>query len=201
MNKLNLKQLDEGIAAAIANATSLIREAELLLQNKYHARAYALAHIAREELAKVTMLYAAGLKLLAGKQVDWAKLQKRFRNHTSKLYSDVLHTYITNGIGGQNIPDNYLKIMLLGTTVRNEWKNDSLYVGLKDGSFKTPTEMIAERKALRTIEIAHFTLSDTNNYLVAAGKLSKRKPLNFDKILASLNYPKEMEVESGLEFV
>jgi hypothetical protein len=42
-NKLTLEQLDVGIAAAIANAESLIQEAAVLLQHGFHARAYTLA--------------------------------------------------------------------------------------------------------------------------------------------------------------
>jgi len=85
MSKLTLQQLDTGIEAAVANAASLIEEAELLFRSNFHARAYTLAHIAREELAKVTMFYAAGLRMLAGKAVDWKKLHKRLRDHNSKL--------------------------------------------------------------------------------------------------------------------
>lgn len=77
MSKLTLKQLDTGIAAAFSNAESLIEEAMVLLQSGFHARAYTLSHIAREELAKITMFYTTGLRILAGKPVDWKKLYRR----------------------------------------------------------------------------------------------------------------------------
>jgi AbiV family abortive infection protein len=47
MITLTLKQLDEGIEAALANADSLIQEAKLLLGAGFHSRAYTLSHIAR----------------------------------------------------------------------------------------------------------------------------------------------------------
>jgi AbiV family abortive infection protein len=85
---LSTKQLDELIDAMTENACSLIKESDLLLTNGYHARAYSLAHFAREELSKCFMLHAAANKLLAGVDVDWKKLMRRFRSHQQKLIGE-----------------------------------------------------------------------------------------------------------------
>jgi hypothetical protein len=195
-NKLTLEQLDVGIEAAIANAESLIQEAALLLQHGFHARAYTLAHIAREELAKVTMLYATGLRMLAGNPVNWTKLHKRLRDHGSKLSSDALQTFVTTPGAAETLP---LEVMLGGVKVRNEWKNDSLYIVLKDGNFKTPSEIISQKKASRTIELAQFTLLDAKEMLSANGKLTKRSPESAKKIFASIGNPDEIDPKVGLE--
>ena len=197
MSKLTLQQLDTGIEAAVANAASLIEEAELLFRSNFHARAYTLAHIAREELAKVTMFYAAGLRMLAGKAVDWKKLHKRLRDHNSKLTSDALLSFISTPGAADTLP---LEKMLGGAKTRNQWKNDSLYVSMVDGSFKTPPEMITRKKAERTISIAQFALLDTTRYLAGGGKLSKRSPDEAKKIFSSID-PDKMSPIDGLALV
>src|SRR5205809_1123055 len=143
MQKLTLEQLDIGVEAAFANADSLIGEAKLLFQSGFHARAYTLSHIAREELAKVTMLYTTGLRVLAEHPVNWSKLEKRLRDHTSKLTSDALVSFVSTP-GAVDKLD--LEKMAGGSTTRNGWKNESLYIALKDGNFKTPSEMITPQK-------------------------------------------------------
>ena len=157
MQKLTLKQLDAGVAAAFTNAASLIEEANILYHAGFHARAYTLSHIAREELAKVTMLYTSGLRLLAEHPVNWSKLEKRLRDHKSKLTSDALVSYVSTP-GAVDKLD--LEKMTGGSTTRNEWKNESLYIALKEGNFKTPSQMITPQKAKRTIELAMFAFED-----------------------------------------
>jgi len=186
MNKLTLKQLDAGVEAAIANADSLIKEAMLLYQSGFHARAYTLSHIAREELAKVTMLYTSGLRMLVGHPVDWPKLYKRLRNHESKLANESLTMFV-------NTPDadeSYLEKMLAGTSVRNEWKNDSLYIGLKEQVFKTPAEMITPKKAERTIGLALAALYDARRFLSQGGKLVERDPEKTKRAFGHINADK-----------
>jgi AbiV family abortive infection protein len=125
MSKLTLKQLDDGIDAVLRNAASLIEEAKLLGQSGFHARAYALSHIAREEIAKTTMLYTAGLRILIDHPVDWCRLHKRLRDHNAKLTSDALVAFVNTPEISEGVP---LEVLLAGTKIRNKWKNDSLYV-------------------------------------------------------------------------
>jgi AbiV family abortive infection protein len=191
MSKLTLKQLDAGIDAVLANANSLIEESKLLLQYGFHARAYTLAHIAREELAKVTMFYASGLRILAGNAVNWSKLHKRLRDHKSKLTSDGLLAVVSTPGAAETLP---IEKVLGGSHIRNEWKNDSLYVALKGDEFKTPSEIITHRKAERTVALASFALADTMEYLSAGGKLSKRDPETAMKLFAGVFNPDKLQV-------
>lgn len=198
MSKLTLKQLDAGIDAVLANANSLIKESELLLQFGFHARAYTLAHIAREELAKVTMFYATGLRILAGNAIDWSKLHKRLRDHKSKLTSDALLAVLTTPGAALTLP---LEKALGGSHVRNEWKNDSLYVALKGDNFKTPSEIITHRKAERTVALASFALADTTEFLSAGGKLSKRDPETAKKIFGGAFNPDKLQAGDAVEIL
>jgi AbiV family abortive infection protein len=179
MSRLTLKQLDAAIDAVLENARSLIDESKLLLRFGFHARAYTLGHIAREELAKVTMFYATGLRILSGNTVDWKRLHKRLRDHKEKLKSDALLMLISTPGAALALP---IEKALAGIDVRNEWKNDSLYVALKGNAFKTPSEMITHRRAERTIDLAGFALADTVELLEAGGKLAKGDPEVMKKV-------------------
>lgn len=63
---LSLKKIDELIDALLKNANSLINESKLLHNHGYYSRAFSLAHFAREELSKIVMLQAAGMKVIFG---------------------------------------------------------------------------------------------------------------------------------------
>jgi AbiV family abortive infection protein len=197
MQKLTLEQLDAGVDAAFANAASLIDEAKVLFQSGFHARAYTLSHIAREELAKVTMLYASGLRLLAEHPVNWSKLEKRLRDHKSKLTSDALISFF-NTPGAADELD--LKKMLAGSTSRNEWKNESLYIAFKDGNFKTPSEMISRAKSKRTIELASFAFEDARRFVSLGGKLTERKPGDAKRIFKRIN-PEKLDPNDAIELI
>jgi AbiV family abortive infection protein len=201
MSKLNLQQLDEGIDAALANASSLIKEATLLLRSGFHARAYTLSHIAREEIAKVTMLYTCGLRMLVDHPVNWSKLHKRLRDHRSKLTSDALVSFVNTAV---NTPSGVemlqLEMMLAGTTIRNEWKNESLYIALKDNHFKTPSQVITPQKAERTIGLATVAFEDAKRYLLSGGKLTQREPEEAKKMFANIN-PDKLKPEDALALI
>lgn len=184
MSKLTLQQLDAGVDAALANARSLIEEAKLLLGGGFHARAYTLSHIAREELAKVTMLYTSGLRMLAEHPVDWSKLHKRLRDHKSKLTSDALMSFVSAPGAVEAVQ---LETMLAGTNTRNEWKNESLYIALKEGNFKTPSEMITRNKAERTIALAIFAFENATDFVSHGGKLTERDPLKAKEMFKFVN--------------
>jgi AbiV family abortive infection protein len=197
MQKLTLKQLDAGVDAAFANAISLIEEAKLLFQSGFHARAYTLAHIAREELAKVTMLYTTGLRLLAEHPVDWGKLHKRLRDHKSKLASDALMSFVSTPGAADNLD---LDKMAGGSTTRNEWKNESLYIAFKDQQFKAPSEMITPQKAERTIALAIFAFESAQQFVSLGGKLTARKPEDAKRIFKHFN-PDKVDPSKAAELI
>lgn len=156
---LSTKQLDELIDALSENAFSLIQESELLLTNGYHARAYSLAHFAREELSKCFMLHAAANKLLAGVDVDWKKLMRRFRSHQQKLISEQVQTSVLLSAFG-NSEEALANLLAVGAIVdkRNDDKNASLYVELSEGKMSIPSTVISEAKARRTFDLASLYL-------------------------------------------
>ena len=176
MKDLTLAQLDSGIDALIENASSLIAEAQLLLEHKHFARAFTLGHLAREELAKVTMLFAAGVRLIAGHPVEWVKLKRRFVSHKSKLTQDALWNVMSTGMAHTKEGEDLLKVLGAVTDVRNDAKNNSLYVGFKDDNFMRPRDFISERVAWRTVELARMSCDEWLAQRQATGKLADREP-------------------------
>ena len=152
MDKLTPQDVDVGIQAILENADSLTEEAALLFQNERFARAYTLAHLSREELAKVTMLHSVGVKLLLEIEIDWKSFWKRFRDHKSKLFQDsIFNMALAETSEGLDKPHHS---QIAGAVpARNNWKNESLYVSWRNG-FQNPAEVIDIEKARNTILLA-----------------------------------------------
>jgi AbiV family abortive infection protein len=160
MQNLSIKQIAIGIQKVLENSRSLIAEAMALHTAGFYARAFTLAHLSREELSKINMLYSAGINLLLEKSVDWKQLRKRFNSHTSKLYSDVFASFINTEMPQNFDKKTHLENMLSCVHGRNNMKNKSLYVGFDGKEFTKPKEIIKEHTSLRTIELAAISLSE-----------------------------------------
>lgn len=145
MQNMTVDDIIDGMVKITLNAQSLVDEAELLSKNKYHVRAYTLAHIAREEISKLYILFKVGIEVIAGKKYDYKKLQKRFNNHKSKIQFFSI-PYCIDGLNGK-----YVEAI-------NKRKNESLYVGYEQSKFQSPSDAITEHVANRTIELAINTI-------------------------------------------
>ena len=173
---LTLTQIDQGIEALIKNAEDLITEARLLLSVKSIPRAYTLSHLAREELSRVVMLEAAALRVLANRPVNWKKLMKRLRDHKAKLMLENSESGLQLMAAGMPATtDAYLGLVAAGASIRNDWKNSSIYVNFEDGKFLLPSNQISDRKAERSILLAGERLSSIKKKQSVFGEFSKRE--------------------------
>ncbi|WP_350547011.1 AbiV family abortive infection protein [Pseudoalteromonas sp. 5-MNA-CIBAN-0065] len=180
----SLNQIDEYMLALIVNARELLRESEVLFENKAFARSYTLAHIAREEIAKCKILYAAGRRLASGIEVDWKLTMKRLRDHKSKLRQETVENSILAAMQGdeegfENIiggaPDSSEK--------RNDDKNNSLYVGISaDGKISLPNKVIDKVLAERNIQLACYAIDEETSFQNKMGRLSVMKLENISDI-------------------
>ena len=141
MNNLTVDTIIDGMIKITSNAQSLVDEGELLFKNGYYSRAYTLSHIAREEMSKLFILFKVGIEIIGEKKYDYKKLQKRLRDHKSKIQFFTLPVAL-DGLNGE-----YIKGI-------NKRKNDSLYVGYEKELFMLPSEHITEHIARRTLDIA-----------------------------------------------
>jgi AbiV family abortive infection protein len=156
---LSLTKVDDLIDALHANAADLIGESSALLERGSFARAYALAHMAREELAKSIMLQAAGFKVLTGATVDWRDLMRRFRNHEDKLRLEgVINATLMSALGQPDMGVEALKLAAGAAKYRSQRKNTALYVELAEGNVSIPSEEFTQHQARRTWKLADLAL-------------------------------------------
>jgi AbiV family abortive infection protein len=180
----SLIQIDEYMLALIVNARELLRESEVLFENKAFARSYTLAHIAREEIAKCKILYAAGRRLASGIEVDWKLTMKRLRDHKSKLRQETIGNSILAAMLGDE--EGFEKIVngaSASSDKRNDDKNNSLYVGMSDdGKISLPNKVIDKGLAERNIQLACYAVNEETSFQNRIGRLSDMKLENMPDI-------------------
>lgn len=177
---LSLSNLDDLIDALLSNAGDLVTESALLGENGHFARAYALAHMAREELAKSMMLQAAAFKVLAGAPIDWAKLMKRFRSHDDKLKLEgVQSATLLSAVGHIDQGSLVLRHAAELAKYRNQRKNTAMYVELAEGKVSKPSDQFSEQQASRTFQLAQMWLQEQQAMRQKIGRYDKCDPKRF----------------------
>jgi AbiV family abortive infection protein len=141
------RQIEAARLLLVANATELKSEAELLLAHGHHARAYLLAHLASEELAKIVLLARAAKAVRDAEPMQWAKVQKVMREHTDKLAILIFADHADSIDVGEDDEDTQLDVKLRRVAEFNRKKNASMYVDLASGLFSTPKDEITEADA------------------------------------------------------
>jgi AbiV family abortive infection protein len=144
---LSFNQLEQAYQKTYQNAKELIEESEILYEHKRYARAYTLAQIAHEEIAKLPIIFQETTKLYYGEGNDWKKFNNRLRNHHSKNKLNLamfnLFEYgfkeSIQGKGSENMQET-LKF-------KNEQKNMSLYAENVNNNYKKPSEIFDQQKA------------------------------------------------------
>ncbi|MBI4020806.1 MAG: AbiV family abortive infection protein [Candidatus Aenigmarchaeota archaeon] len=91
---LTIEEAAKGIQAAIANASSLLRDAQILFDSQRYERACALAILAIEETGKPAILRAL---LLEKDSSQIRKEWKNYRSHTKKNVHYILPTLVSQG--------------------------------------------------------------------------------------------------------
>ncbi|KUM52726.1 AbiV family abortive infection protein [Rheinheimera sp. EpRS3] len=173
----SLNQIDEYMSALIVNASELLRESEILFENKAFSRSYTLAHIAREEIAKCKILYAAGRRLASGIEIDWKLTIKRLRDHQSKLRQETVgNSILAAMLGDEESFENIIGGASALSDKRNQDKNNSLYVGISpDGKISLPNKVIDRDLSERNIQLARHAISEEASFQTKVGKLSEMK--------------------------
>ena len=151
---LSLSEIESLRALALQNSAELLAEAELLFQHKKFARTYTLAHLSSEELAKLPILAAYGVRLVNGKTVNWKQLDKKLRSHKTKLkgllFVDLLGTSIDPKAKSIQVHQESMSRIELFNTL----KNASLYAGVFQGELHKPNEIFTERLATEALTIS-----------------------------------------------
>ncbi len=154
MKILTPENIEVGRRKILSNASQLIEEAELLLKAEHNARAYTLAHLASEELAKIPMLVRAGFDSLCGTEVNWDKLERKLISHHKKL-EGILAVDFLHGPEIEEMADiKRFEEDLKRIPDYNTMKNWSIYVSYIGGEFREPAEIIIKPLAAEMVKLA-----------------------------------------------
>lgn len=161
LKSISEEEIKKGIYLIFDNSKLLITEGDLLLKNKAYARAFALYQLSIEEIGKVQLLFSLLIDLNNKETIDFQAINKDFTSHPEKskrsincLFSAVYGMYIQEKdlkkkeeykIVFSNLSSSQEKGHLAKI---NDYKNYSLYVSLKEGSFISPTQMISDETAI-----------------------------------------------------
>lgn len=140
---------------AFENAEDLIDDAGILLAKGKYARAYVLAHLACEELAKLPLIYSVRLELSVGTEIDWKSINKRLNSHEEKLKSMAFFDYLNNrGLVGDSESESQYRAQLNFVRQFNEIKNVGLYAGKLEGKVIAPHEAFGKELTKSMLNLA-----------------------------------------------
>lgn len=147
MNDLSITEIESLRALVLQNAGELVVEAGILFDHRKFARAFTLAHLSSEELAKLPFLAWVGITLVKGESIDWKKLDKRLRSHPAKLKGLLFVDFL-----GMSVDPAIKEIKVHQETISrvellNELKNVSLYASVYQGELCKPNSAITQSLA------------------------------------------------------
>jgi len=137
-------------SACLKNASELLKEADLLLSNGHHPRAYFLAFTAFEELGKSQIVADYFSEMLSKSEFEAA-----FVNHRIKTAYINRHVQIPKDIYG----NWFIEYDIQSTGQYTKNRNDSLYIKyLPDHTPQSPDQSIS-------VESTKGIISDAKKYL------------------------------------
>ena len=158
MEPLAESELTIGKKKVFENARELIEEAELLFNNCRFARAYALSHLAIEELEKILEIISVEFELQKGEEVNWGAFFNAFKDHKQKLRGVLLLKRLLACPRGKILGKDEIEEMETTVGKANRTKNSSLYTSIRNSRFQNPSDIISESNAKATLEYARIWL-------------------------------------------
>lgn len=193
------KELETGIDKSLSNARELIAEGDILLEGNKFSRAYCLYQLATEEIGKSRLLFALIMNRQIGESINYKDTDREFTHHQTKSKSALVFEIIAFLVMYSNQHDKSAderkkRFQEAISNVENEndvqelnfFKNASLYVGLHDGSFVSPSEIINKEMA--------FGLRENALIRLEAGKMVLQNLLkDLPNIVTLVNQAKQVE--------
>ncbi|WP_197278913.1 AbiV family abortive infection protein [Lysinibacillus sp. ZYM-1] len=149
--KLDYTLLYKLFCSCYKNGFDLLVEAKLLYENERYTRAYTLAHLSFEELGKLPMINTYMYKVVHGSQYDVQHLMKRMRDHKEKI--QVSH-FTSDLFSNEDIDLTDNRKLNQYINEMNNMKNNSIYVGLNNGTISIPNDVVTKQKAEKMIEMS-----------------------------------------------
>ncbi|PFG56353.1 AbiV family abortive infection protein [Vibrio sp. ES.051] len=151
-----LKQLSE---MAYQNACELLEESLILFNASRFPRAYVLAHLASEEIAKIPMIYGTRVRLKGKEKIGWKNFNKKLTGHQSKLRSIAQFDYMNDELDLiRNLDLKRYETQLDFVKKFDLIKNMGLYSGYHENTVFKPSDQF-------TLETAKSMISLTEGRL------------------------------------
>ena len=197
-NMLTDNQIVNGIKKTIENAKSLLEDASFLFQNGRNSRAYTLYQLSIEEAGKSLILYNSLLRFYQGETIDDKHLRKfGYLDHKSKT-KESLKLELTALLMFKNNGNDITELLTNLTEeekiigLRNDKKNESLYVTLKGINFISPEEVIHKKEVEDIGQIALIRVKVAETYSLESIK-------DLDKVKYIANEIQKIENDPKLE--
>lgn len=166
---LTLEELEIGRQKALANATELISDAEVLIANGRWARALFLAQIAGEEIGKHIIILNAAVELLEN-AIDWKSFWRIYRQHSAKqktvMFADIMFSL-------RGDVQEELKAFPAAAADLESGKMLSLYSDFLEGRFVSPSDCIDPDMPRNAVKWARGRLAMMNTLFKSIASLDK----------------------------
>lgn len=176
--------------AVLDNAIELTEEAEIMLGASHRCRAYALAHLAHEEIAKCIGLLSIWVGLqVRGVPPQWELFWRKWSKHEFKVQLAMVGDMLRLAVGGEVPPaptaltgdeelppDAFAQMRALlrtmeaaiaGHTDLVQLRTAATYVDFVDGKVVRPAEVVSEEMAANMVQVARLNC----NFFAQAGAL------------------------------
>lgn len=194
--------------AVLGNAEALTEEAQLLLAANHYPRAYALGHLAHEELAKCYgLLNIWAVQIRASGAPPWELFWKRWRNHEFKvqlaLAGDLIRQWVGQQSAGPPVQVDQLLPPDIGSLVRGLYlgiesalpqhaelsrlRIDATYVDFRAERVVLPTEAITQKMSADMVEAAKVNCQFMS-LVLATG---------FDRLQEIVRHPAMADIEEA----
>lgn len=161
LENLNNDELKIGIEKSLENAKELSEEGDILFKVNRYSRAYCLYQLAAEEVGKSRLLFALIMNRGLGEKIDYKEVNRDFLHHQTKSNSALNFEMIAlllmysseNDKSAQERKETFLNSLQRiqyenDANILNNHKNNSLYVGIKDGKFTEPKYVITKEMVI-----------------------------------------------------
>ncbi|SRR5713226_4570430 len=151
---LSIPQIFSASYKILENARELIEEAELLLRNNHYPRAFALAHLASEELIKCQLLLPVAIELARDHRVDWKKIHLGLKEHRVKIGGAIVLNFVLDPPSDGVYQASELSQQMSTLQDTNDIKNYSLYASQIGHEYFKPSERIDDQAAIACVSHA-----------------------------------------------
>lgn len=183
MKRLSPEDIEVARRKVLRNAVALLRDARLLFRHRRYPRAYALAHLASEEVVKLPMLVRAGLQSQTGSPFAWTTLGKRLQSHKAKLRQAAVSDYMLDLDMANDRDLGKLKAELASIGEANDLKNSSLYSGVTGDRFMSPREAVSADAARAMLDRSASRLAFYIHVeRLTRGSVARANPANLEHL-------------------